>query len=230
MADPKECERLQERGLAFFGKITAGVTHELNNVMSIIEQVSGLLDDYCAAAESGGQLDPEKIRSISERIGKQVERGVGIIQRMNMFAHSVDDPVKSFDLNMLTENLVELSRRFAGLRKLQIEWRPADAPVTLLSKPFLLEQIVFTGLDAAMQRSRREGVVRIEVQPDAAGALVGIRTEMEADAGEEILNAPDCDPASLLCAELAATLQVSTADGRWNWELRLPNLSAEVTK
>lgn len=230
MADSREKEWLYERGLAFFGKITASVTHELNNVMSIIEQVSGLLDDLCSGAESGRPLDPEKIRGISERIGKQVERGVGIIQRMNRFAHSVDDPVKNVNLNELTENLVELSRRFAGLRKLRIEWRPAEVPVQLVSKPFLLEQVLFAGIDAAMQRSRREGTVWVEVRQDAAGACVGISTETETAAETEIPHAPDSDPAAMLCAALAATLKVGAADGKWNWELRLPNLSLEVSK
>ncbi len=230
MTESKAREWLNERGLAFFGKITASVTHELNNVMSIIEQVSGLLDDLCAGAESGRPLEPEKIRGISERIGKQVERGVSIIQRMNKFAHSVDEPVKNFDLVELTENLVELSRRFAGLRKLKIEWRPPDARVMLVSKPFLLEQVIFMGIDAAMQRSRREGVIRIEVQPDAAGARVGISTEAEADAETGIPDATDSDFAALLCAELAADLKAGAANGKWNWELLLPNFSAEVSK
>jgi signal transduction histidine kinase len=237
VADSKEREQLHERGLVFFGKITASVTHELNNVMSIIEQVSGLLDDLCAGAENGKPLDPVKVRGISERIGKQVERGVSIIQRMNKFAHSVDEPVKNFELNELTENLVELSRRFAGLRKLRLEWRPGGAPVMLVSKPFLLEQVIFTGIEAAMQRSRREGAVRIEVRPDDAGARIGISTETEAAAQSELPDAPDAterllhsDPAAVLCAELAATLKVSAAQGKWNWELLLPNLSAEVSK
>lgn len=231
MADSQERELLHERGLAFFGRIAASVTHEMNNVMSIIEQVSGLLDDLCAGAESGNPLDIEKVRGISERICKQVERGVSIIQRMNKFAHSVDEPVKDLDLNELAENMVELCRRFAGLRKLRIEWRPADAPVRLVSKPFLLEQVIFTGIDAAMRKSRREGAVGVEVLPDAAsGARIRVSTETDTAAANEAEDGSNGDFAALLCTELKATLEVGAADGIWHWELLLPNLSAEVSK
>ena len=34
-------------GLQFFGKMTASISHEIKNVMAIINESAGLLDDYC---------------------------------------------------------------------------------------------------------------------------------------------------------------------------------------
>ena len=52
-------EILKEKGLAFFGEITASVSHEINNAISIINEYSGLLEDLTYTAERGENVSSE---------------------------------------------------------------------------------------------------------------------------------------------------------------------------
>ena len=79
--------------LAFFGTITAGLSHELKNVIATINEYNGLLDDLAQAA-ARRPLDPERLRQICGKITKQIERGESLILGLNRFAHSMDEPIR----------------------------------------------------------------------------------------------------------------------------------------
>ncbi len=155
---------LNENGLAFSGAITASVTHELNNVYSIIDQTIGLLEDLLVSANPDRPIPNERLERITEKIQAQTQRGVGIIKRLNTFAHSVDEPESEFEVNQLVENLVELSRRFANLKKVELDVSYYSEPVTVRNNPFLLQQALFLCLKQALENSQ-EGV-RITVSID----------------------------------------------------------------
>ena len=53
---------LHEMELSFFGTISASVSHELNNVLSIINEYAGLLDDLVTADKKGIPFENEKIK------------------------------------------------------------------------------------------------------------------------------------------------------------------------
>jgi signal transduction histidine kinase len=218
--------RLRDNGLTFFGSITASVTHELNNVMSIIEQMAGLLDDLCAGAEYGRPIENDKLREISEKIIKQIERGVGIIKRLNVFAHSVDDPVKEFELDALVKNLVELCQRFATLKRVQVEGQyPAEAMV-IRSNPFVLEQAVFICIDLALSFSERDELVTVAIGDQDPGACVAV-TGPSIPENEGTLSKRSLLKA--LMDQLHGEVQVESDEGRSTFKLSIPHFTEEVT-
>ena len=49
-----------EEGLRFFGTMTASISHELKNALSIINEGAGLLEDLAAMSARGMALDPAR--------------------------------------------------------------------------------------------------------------------------------------------------------------------------
>ena len=158
-----EDKLLGNNGLAFSGAITASVTHELNNVYSIIDQTIGLLDDLLAVTSPDRPIEPEKLQRITEKIQAQTQRGVGIIKRLNTFAHSVDEPVREFEINQLVENLTELSRRFANLKKAELEVELLPEEVNLVSNPFLLQQAIYLCYRQLLANAEKGHLVSVRV-------------------------------------------------------------------
>ncbi len=150
-----------DRKLHFFGMITASVSHELNNVISIIDQVAGLLSDLIAAADSGYPINLEKLKTVQERIRRQTQRGVGIIKRLNKFSHSVDEPFLEFDPGAVVENLMALAARFAELKKVTLETNLPQGSVTITNNPFTLQQAVFFCFRHALDVSERGETLRV---------------------------------------------------------------------
>ena len=52
---------IHKKELEFFGKVTACISHELNNVLSIINEYTGLLEDLMLTCNSREEVDKEKI-------------------------------------------------------------------------------------------------------------------------------------------------------------------------
>ena len=89
--------------LMFFGRVSASISHELKNILAIISEAAGLLNDLTEIAASGGDLKLEMLENCSRDIIGEIQRGFITIKRMNAFSHSTDDPLKEVDLNDCVE-------------------------------------------------------------------------------------------------------------------------------
>jgi signal transduction histidine kinase len=222
-----------EDGLAFFGAITASVSHELNNVLSIIDQIAGLLEDQLATVRTGQPLRPERLQDIHGRIQKQTQRGIEIIRSLNRFAHSVDVPCCEFELADTLRNLLALTDRLAQLRRVRLEATYPPQALRMTGNPFLVQQAVFVGLRTFLTAAEPQTVIeialgrsgdqaRIEIcGPAAVGATAQAAGEPAAAGLQQELTArrPELDR---LLEVLAGTLAMEADGGRLRLALMLP--------
>ena len=124
-------EGVTERGLQFFGKMTASVSHEIKNVLAIVNENAGLLGDLALMAERGAAIEPQRLNDMSRTVMKQVRRADAIAKNMNRLAHSVDESTRTIDLNDTLETLVALSHRFASLRDVGVRLYRNENPVKI---------------------------------------------------------------------------------------------------
>lgn len=142
-----------ETGLRFFGKMTASISHEIKNVMAIINESAGLLEDYSLMAEKGIPIDPERLKAVSDRVAAQIRRAECITTNMNSLAHSVDGFQRSVDIEETMKLAVGLAQRLADMRSVTLELTlPSDVP-TVITSPFHLQNLIWQVLDFAMDVS-----------------------------------------------------------------------------
>ena len=163
--------------LNFFGRVMASISHEINNVLTIVTEVGGLLEDLTYMAENGRPINPEKLRLQCKRIADQMQRGKTIIQNMNRFAHSIDEPIVTFDLADAVRNTVKIATRFAELKKTTIEYEPPDLICSITDDPFFLRYIVFTFIDNALQSGAINSPIRVEIKAAEGVAEVLVISE-----------------------------------------------------
>lgn len=161
--------------LIFFGRMTASVSHEINNVFAIVNELGGLLEDMAYAAGQKKPLDPEKVQQISQSLQKQVYRGKGIVQRLNRFAHSVDDRISEFDVGAMLQDAVDMAQRFAQLKRIDLQAEPPDQPTSLSSNRFFFQQAVVLGIESAFHLVAEGGSVRVAGSSDNGRVEVRIR-------------------------------------------------------
>ncbi len=169
-----------ETGLQFFGKMTASISHEIKNVMAIINESAGLLEDYGIMAEKGIPINPEKLKVVSERVSKQIKRADGIVKNMNSLAHSVDDFHKSIGLSETLELSVGLAMRLADMKSIKLNLQLPQDSLTIVTSPFHLLNLLWLVLDFAMGVSGEGKTVGIAFEADPSGPVKIRFTELAA--------------------------------------------------
>jgi len=163
--------------LRFFGAVSASISHEIKNVLSIIRERAGLIEDLLDLGLGSGQLpDPARLRTLAARIQDQTARADTIIKGMNRLAHSVDHDRATVDLGDLVELLATLSARRAsqaGLTLVLPDRAEAATPaVTLATCPFALLHALWLCLGAAIASPGAEPRIELDIGPQPAGVAI----------------------------------------------------------
>jgi len=103
--------------IAFLEKITSNFTHEINNILSIINEYTGIIDDKIYAYEQKGNLDLEKIKYYTKKVYDQILRGKRINKLLNEFSHLVNEEYKDVEINSEIEKFLELIERIAKINE-----------------------------------------------------------------------------------------------------------------
>ncbi len=165
-------EIVTETGLQFFGKMTASISHEIKNVLAIINENAGLLEDLALLSDRGAAIEPQRLKNMSRVVMKQVSRADAIMKNMNRLAHSVDESIKTIDLNDILELVVTLSHRFAAMRDVSVDPKLGESPMMVRTAPFLLMNLLWLCLDFAMDAAGEDKIVELVTQKTEAGVQV----------------------------------------------------------
>lgn len=165
-------DMIGEHGLQFFGKVSATISHEINNALAIINENAGLLQDFTLMADKGMPLDPKRLNTLAGKVMQQIRRAEGIVRNMNRFAHSIDESSKSVNLSDIVEFVTTLSGRFASMRGVTLEPKSTAVPVTINTNPFFLENLIWLCLDFVMDAAGEGNTIDIVTEKTENGAQV----------------------------------------------------------
>jgi signal transduction histidine kinase len=164
--------------LAFFGRIMASMSHELQNVIATINEFSGLMEDLIGAATDESALNLDRLQALCRKINKHTMRGETLIQRQNRFSHSLDPPrQKRIDLNMMLDDICELSNRFAALKRVRLERYHTAKEIVVTVDTFSFQHAVFLCIDLAINAATERRVVTVSLDNDGSCCKVFIDSE-----------------------------------------------------
>lgn len=205
-------EILLETGLQFFGQISASISHEIKNVLAIINENAGLLEDLTLMADRGKPIDPDRLVKMAATIKKQVGRADSIIKNMNRFAHSVDQSTETVDLNEKVELIVALTARFAAMRNVQVDLQLPQNPPKIQTAPFLLMHLLWLCLDFAMDASGERK--QVEVVAEETNDDIRIQLQRLTGLSEMASKTFPYERKKQLLEMLEATLTIESEDQR----------------
>ncbi|WP_319761464.1 sensor histidine kinase [Maridesulfovibrio sp.] len=159
--------------LCFFGQISAAISHDLKNVLAIINEDAGLLQDLSLMVEKGLELDPPRLVKLAGKIQNQVKRGDTIIKNMNRFAHSVDIPECEIDYHELSSLVISLLTRMASRKCVKISLREGGQ-VNGKGDPFTTQMLIAKALEYSMDSAGKDGELGVDVEASGGGCFVSI--------------------------------------------------------
>ena len=213
---------MRDLEMAFLGKITASMTHEIKNTLAIIQESSGLLSDLITLSQEGSFPHKDKFLRVLGNINDQVNRGVDITTRLNQFAHSMDEPLISVNVADLLGRVVLLMRRLAKRQGIELTAEAADRDLSLMSDPFRL-QLVLASIIEELAGSLGSGAA-IALQTASAPREVTIFLEVrgaEKPGWQGLADTLFLDLKEVL-EILRARLAVSSAPGREGVIMTIP--------
>lgn len=199
MNQPKDGHR-KTADLQHYGRVLAGLSHELNNTLGTVQQSAGLLEDYLGAMQQGRVVDPSRLEKVAQRIRSASERSLGSINFLHWFAHSIDVPKSTVDLASIAERVISVSDYFARKKQVSIELCLDEPPQTLLASAFDIHQLLFRAVEFTLESAAEATKITIKI------ASRDEATEVEIRCAESVGSTPQAGALRSLIEELGATM------------------------
>lgn len=162
----------RDDGLAFFGAITASLSHQINNALTIVAELNGLAEDLLAASSDERPVPADRLATVTQRIAGNLDRGTEYLRVLNRFAHSADHADTEADIAGLIGLLAQINRRFFDLKKASLDVTLGDAAGVLRTSPFHLLRALSRGLQEALSAGGEGCAVRLTVASEPTRILV----------------------------------------------------------
>ena len=156
--------------LVFFGKVNASISHELKNILAIISEAAGLLNDLTELATKGQNFKLEMMKTCSQDIIEEIQRGFGTIKQMNIFSHSMDDPLKRVNLIEVLGLMINLAGFLSFAGKVRFD-PPEEAAPIILTCPWRLQNLIYQSLVFAFESVGPDGEIQVSLHPQKNGSV-----------------------------------------------------------
>jgi two-component system, NtrC family, sensor kinase len=159
--------------LASIGRLAAGVAHEVNNPLAIINEKAGLLKDL--AEMRPDYPHREKLLAVTGTILQSVDRCRTITQRLLGFARRMDVSVELLNLNEVIEEVLGFLEKEALHRNIDLQLNLAPDLPRIASDRGQLQQVFLNILNNAFDAVRDGGQVAVtsfELDVDTVGVSV----------------------------------------------------------
>jgi two-component system NtrC family sensor kinase len=139
--------------------LAAGVAHEINNPLAIINEKAGLMNDL---VESGAEFPlKNKFLALTDSIIKSVDRCKNITHRLLGFARRMEVQLETLDLNEVIREIIGFLEKEALYRHIDMQFDLADDLPRISSDRGQLQQMFLNILTNAISAIDNGGQVDI---------------------------------------------------------------------
>jgi C4-dicarboxylate-specific signal transduction histidine kinase len=147
----------------FIARMTASTTHELRNVLAVVKESAGLVEDLMLASQQQKSVNPEKLLHAARRIDAQVGRGAALLTSLNRLAHGLDHAEEALDLAQQIEQVAFLCQRFARQRRQRIEVEAKGDARSVRGNTLRLQMALVSAIDCCLEQLPEDAVVTLRV-------------------------------------------------------------------
>jgi len=158
--------------LQYFGTMLPSHSHEAKNVLAVINENAGLMDDYILMAQKGKSLNLDRLSSLSATIRKQVIRLNGLITDVRQAAEGIENNTQEICLVNHARQVSELLSKKAATRSIRFEVCAREEPILIHARSVLLLHMLWICLDYAMGVSKQGSQIGLTLEKRTKEALV----------------------------------------------------------
>jgi len=155
--------------MASLGRLGAGVAHEINNPLAIINEKAWLLKDLFRFSDR--YVDDPKLMGIADSILGSVERCSAITRRLLNFARDTDTTPVSVDLAETVNEVLGFMGKEAEYRSIDVIVNVAEDPLKITTNKGRLQQILLNVVNNAFAAVDDGGRIEIFVDRYDEGSI-----------------------------------------------------------
>jgi len=169
LADQKRVTMLHQveysNKMATIGRLAAGVAHEINNPLAVINEKAGLIKDLFTMKEQ--RAKDEKLISLVDSVISSVDRCATITRRLLNFTRSSEVSIKHLNIKEVLFEALSFLGKEAEYRSIAVSVNvPEDMP-QIESDRGRLQEIFLNIINNAFAAISDEGHVDIRVKPES---------------------------------------------------------------
>jgi len=148
--------------LSSIGRLAAGVAHEVNNPLAIINEKAGLMNDLIELSEDFDKKS--KFIDLTNAILNSVDRCRKITHRLLGFSKRIDVKIEPININHIINEVLDFLEKDILYRKIDINYVLSDDLISIESDHGQIQQVLLNLLTNAFAAVEEFGEVEIETQ------------------------------------------------------------------
>ncbi|MBU1195910.1 MAG: ATP-binding protein [Proteobacteria bacterium] len=155
--------------LSSIGRLSAGVAHEINNPLAIINEKTGLMSDLIEL--STDFKHKEKFIELTAAILNSVERCRKITHRLLGFSKRINIKIEPININLIINEVLDFLGKDILYKRIDIKLLLSESIILIQSDQGLIQQILVNLLSNAFAAVNDLGEVEIETQNMKDGGI-----------------------------------------------------------
>lgn len=169
-----QVELVQAGKLAALGRLSAGISHELNQPIAATRYAA---HNSLTRLEQGA--DVKTLEKPLQKIVRLSDRMTALVRQFSHFARRSDYQIKPIDLAPVVERSVEIFQsRLAEQPNVKIEWDAKSLKRQVHGDPLLVEQVlvnlISNAIDAIAEANRKSGSIQIIGRPEGEFVMIDV--------------------------------------------------------
>lgn len=161
--------------LASLGTLAAGVAHEINNPLAIINDSAGWMRLLLEKKELADAPFRDHFQKGLDKIEKSVERAKKITHQLLSFVRKSDSVLREVDLSELVEEVIQLIIKEAKHKEIEIARKTEPSLGKIWSDPYQLRQVLINLLTNAIHATPPKGKISIDLQSTGEEVVLSVR-------------------------------------------------------
>ncbi|MGD9310381.1 MAG: ATP-binding protein [Desulfosarcina sp.] len=169
-----EQQMIATERLAALGTLAAGVAHEINNPLAIINESAGYLRTVLQKKDLTERSYKASFDKVLEKIETSVKRARRITHQLLADVGKNEPVLAQIDMQALVNETVQLIRRDADSKKIRVNIEAIRNQRALWADPNQIRQVLINLLNNAIQASDEGGEIIVRLQSTDQGASIDV--------------------------------------------------------
>ena len=174
--DAKIEDSIRQDQIESFGRLMAGLAHDMKNHLGIIRESNGLMGDILSMGTLGEDARMvERLQKSIDTIERRVVISANMMHHLSGIAHRPDSAYSSFLVNNLIEEEYTFLERFSRLKQIDVVFEFGEGLPAVFNDPALFQHIFYRVYSLCLEQLDIGQQLVIKTEPNANGVGVILR-------------------------------------------------------